>query len=67
MTWSIRPEDTGVETVDFVFTFNHFFDNVPPSVPVTLLDEAASAGRTFDRLIAEERHRFVSMALRIRW
>jgi hypothetical protein len=67
MTWSIRPEDTGVEAVDFVFTFNHFFDNAPPSVPTRFRDDAASAGRTFDRLIAEERHRFISMSLRIRW
>jgi hypothetical protein len=67
MTWTIRPEDTGVEAVEFVFTFNHFFDNAPPAVPAPFLDEAASAGRSFDRLVAEERHRFISMALRIRW
>jgi hypothetical protein len=67
MSWTIRPEDTGVEAVDFVFTFNHFFDNVPPVVPARFVDEAAAIGRLFDRVIAEERHRFISMSLRIRW
>jgi hypothetical protein len=67
MTWSIRPEDTGVEGVEFVFTFNHFFDNVPPFVPAKFIDDAAAAGRVLDRLIAEEGHRFVAMSLRIRW
>ena len=32
-----------------------------------LIDEAAANGRVFDRIIAEEGHRFVSMSLRVRW
>lgn len=67
MTWSIRPEETGLESVDFVLTFNHFFDNVPPILPPQAVADAAVAGRVFDRVIAEEGHRFVSMALRVRW
>ncbi|MEQ1731405.1 MAG: hypothetical protein ABL982_23795 [Vicinamibacterales bacterium] len=67
MTWTIRPEDTGLEAVDLVFTFNHFFDNVPPRLPQQLLDDAAAAGREFDRVVAERAHRFVSMSLRVRW
>jgi hypothetical protein len=67
MTWSIRPEDTGVEGVDFVFTFNHFFDNVPPMVPAAVVEEAAGAGLVLNPVTAEEGHRFVGMSLRIRW
>jgi hypothetical protein len=67
MTWNIRPEDTGVEGVDFVFTFNHFFDNVPPTIPASVVEEAAAAGQVFDRVAAEESHRFIGMSLRIRW
>jgi hypothetical protein len=67
MTWSIRPEETGLEGVDFIFTFNHFFDNAPPMLPQRVIDDAAAAGRVFDRVIAEEGHRFVSMSLRVRW
>jgi hypothetical protein len=67
MTWSLRTEETGLEGVDFIFTFNHFFDNVPPMLPQRVIDDAAAAGRVFDRLIAEEGHRFVSMSLRVRW
>jgi hypothetical protein len=67
MTWSIRPEETGLEGVDFVFTFNHFFDNVPPTLPLQFVADAASAGRVLDRLIAEQSHSFVAMSLRVRW
>ncbi len=67
MTWSIRPEETGLESVDFVFMFNHFFDNVPPRLPAQVVEDAALAGRTLDRVSAEEGHRFVSMSLRVRW
>jgi hypothetical protein len=67
MTWSIRPEDTGVERVEFVFTFNHFFDNVPPSLTPRMIADAMAAGRIYDRVIAEEAHRFVGMSLRVQW
>jgi hypothetical protein len=67
MTWSLQPGETGLEGVDFIFTFNHFFDNAPPMLPQRVIDDAAAAGRVFDRLIAEEGHRFVSMSLRVRW
>jgi hypothetical protein len=67
MTWSIRPEDTGIEGVDVVFTFNHFFDNVPPMLPGQIIQDAAAAGRVLARVMAEEGHRFVGMSLRIRW
>ncbi len=67
MTWSIRPEETGLESVDFVFTFNHFFDNVPPTLPARLVAEAAATGRVLTPVSAEEGHRFVSMSLRVRW
>ncbi|MEO8259102.1 MAG: hypothetical protein ABI868_17270 [Acidobacteriota bacterium] len=67
MTWSLRPEETGLENVDFVFTFNHFFDNVPPMLPAQVVTDAAAAGRVIDRLSGEQRHRFVSMSLRVRW
>lgn len=67
MTWTIRPEDTGVEGVDFVFTLNHFFDNVPPTVPPQVIDAAVAAGRQLDRVSAEQSHRYVAMSLRIKW
>ncbi len=67
MTWSIRPEETGLESVDFVFTFNHFFDSVPPVLPAQFVADAAAAGRVIFPVSAEEGHRFVSMSLRVRW
>jgi hypothetical protein len=36
-------------------------------LPQRVVDDAAAAGRVFDRIIAEEGHRFVSMSLRVRW
>jgi hypothetical protein len=67
MTWSIRPEDSGLERVDFVFTLNHFFDNVPPALTPRIIADALAAGRVYDRVTAEEAHRFVSMSLRVQW
>lgn len=67
MTWTIRPAETGVEAVDFVFTFNHFFDNVPPALPAVFLDEARESGRVLSPIVAQQSHRFVAMSLRIRW
>ncbi len=67
MTWTIRPEETGLESVDLVFTFNHFFDSAPPRLPQPTIADAAAAGRAFDRTVAEQSHRFVAMSLRVRW
>lgn len=67
MSWNIRPEDSGVESVAFVFAFNHFYDNAPPSLPSEVVADAAAAGRVFDRLSAEQAHRSVSMSLRVQW
>jgi hypothetical protein len=67
MVWSVRSEQTGLESVDVVFTFNHHFDNVPPSLPAEMVAEAAAAGRAFVRLSAEQRHRVLALSLKLRW
>ncbi len=67
MTWSIRREQTGLESVEFVATLNHFFDNVPPQVPAALIDETLAAGRRVVNAQAERSHRVVAMSLRMRW
>jgi len=67
MVWSIRSEQTGLESVDAVFTFNHHFDNVPPALPEAMIADAAEAGREFIRVTAEQRHRVLALSLRLRW
>lgn len=67
MTWSIRREQTGLESVEFVATLNHFFDNVPPRVPDALVEETLAAGRRIVNPQAERSHRVVAMSLRMRW
>ncbi len=67
MVWSIRSEQTGLESVDVVFTFNHHFDNVPPTLPVAMMEDAAAAGREFVRATAEQRHRVLALSLKLRW
>jgi hypothetical protein len=67
MVWSIRSDQTGLESVDVVFTFNHHFDNVPPSLPATMIDDAEAAGRAFARATAEQRHRVLALSLKLRW
>jgi hypothetical protein len=67
MNWAIRQEQTGLESVGFVVTVNHHFDNVPPAVPGDVIADAAAAGRVLSRTSAESGHRFVSMGLKLRW
>ncbi len=67
MTWSIRQDQTGLENVDVIFTFNHFFDNVPPALPQSLINTAAAAGRKYVATEAERSHKLVALTLRLRW
>lgn len=67
MVWTVRSEQTGLESVDVVFTFNHHFDNVPPSLPADLVADALAAGRAFSRVNAEQRHRVLALSLKLRW
>ncbi len=67
MVWSIRQDQTGMENVDLVATLNHYYDNVPPQLAASLVADSAAAGRTFNRTIADESHRFVTISLRLRW
>lgn len=67
MSATIRKEQTGLENVELVFTFNHYYDNVPPALPQSLVSSTLAAGRVFDRTAAEGTHRVIALALRLRW
>ncbi len=67
MVWRIQSQQTGLESVDVVFTFNHHFDNVPPSLPVSLVEGVRAAGREFVTTTAEQRHRVIALSLKLRW
>ena len=67
MVWRIQSQQTGLESVDVVFTFNHHFDNVPPSLPAGLVEEVRAAGRDFVTTTAEQRHRVIALSLKLRW
>lgn len=67
MAWTIKQDQTGLENVELLFTLNHFFDNVPPTLLASTIADAASQGRVFRTTSAEGRHRVVALALRLRW
>jgi hypothetical protein len=67
MEWTIKQEQTGLESVGFLVTVNHFFDNVPPTVPEAFVANALAAGRTLTRLEAERSHRVVALSLKLKW
>lgn len=67
LSWTIRSDQTGLENVDFVFTFNHYFDNVPPALPPSVVAQALENGRTFDKTVAERSHSYAAVSLRLRW
>lgn len=67
MEWTIKQEQTGLESVGFLVTVNHFFDNVPPVLPERFVADAALAGRTLTRFQAERSHRVVALSLKLKW
>lgn len=67
MIWGIRGDQTGLENVEFVLTFNHYFDNVPPALTEQTIAAEAARGRVFRATEAERSHRVTSLALRLRW
>jgi len=67
MTWSIKPEQTGLENVDITVAYNHYFDNVPPALPQSVINAAAANGRVFLATEAERSHRYVALTLKLRW
>jgi hypothetical protein len=67
MTWSIKPDQTGLENVDVTVSYNHYFDNVPPALPQSVIDAAAANGRVFLATEAEHSHRYVALTLKLRW
>lgn len=67
MEWTIKEEQTGLESVGFLVTVNHFFDNVPPAVPQAIVTETLATGRTLDRTAAEPSHRVVALSLKLKW
>ena len=67
LAWSVKQDETGLENVEFVITFNHYFDNVPPSLSPSVIAAELARGRVFTATEAERSHRFVALALRLRW
>lgn len=67
MVWTIRGATSGVESVDLVATLSHFYDNVPPALPASVVADAATARVRYNRTIADESHRLATIALRLRW
>lgn len=67
MTWSIKQGQTGLENVDVIFSFNHFFDNVPPRLPQSLINTAATNNRKYVATEAERSHQLVALTLKLRW
>ncbi len=67
MTWSIKQDQTGLENVDVVVTFNHFYDNVPPALPQSLIDSAAAGNRVYVKTEADRSHRLIALTLKLRW
>ena len=67
LAWSLQQSQTGLENVEFVLTYNHHFDNVPPRLTPAMIAAELGRGRVFTNTEAEGSHRLVSLALRLRW
>lgn len=67
LSWSLKGDQTGLENVEFVLTYNHYFDNVPPALSAQLIADEMAKGRVFQSAEAEGSHRVVALALRLRW
>lgn len=67
LAWSLKQDATGLENVEFVVTFNHYFDNVPPALTPSMVAAELAKGRVFRSIEAEGSHRLIALALRLRW
>lgn len=67
LTWTLQSDDTGAENVGVVFKFDHYFDNLPPSMPAELVAKEKEAGRQLKRTAAEGAHRLFSLELKVSW
>jgi hypothetical protein len=67
LAWSLPQAQTGLENVEFVLTYNHFYDNVPPALPVSVIVAELAKGRRFTETHAESSHQLLALALRVRW
>lgn len=67
LSWSLKGDQTGLENVEFVLTYNHYFDNVPPSLSAQVIADELAKGRVFRAVEAEGSHRVIALALRLRW
>lgn len=67
LTWSVPQAQTGLENVEFALTYNHYFDNLPPSLTAATIAAELARGRVFSATEAEGSHRVVVLSLRLRW
>ena len=67
LAWALPQTQTGLENVEFVLTYNHYFDNVPPTLSPAMIAAEMARGRVFTNAEAEGSHRVVALALRLRW
>jgi hypothetical protein len=67
LSWALRGDQTGLENVEFLLTFNHYFDNVPPALSAQTIADELAKGRVFRASEAERSHRVLALALRLRW
>jgi hypothetical protein len=67
MSWTVRREQTGLENVALVLTFNHFYDPVPPALPASLVSDALASGRQFEQTSAATTHKVTALSLRLTW
>lgn len=67
LAWTLRGDQTGLENVQFVLSFNHYLDNAPPQLTAETIAAELAKGRVFRRTDAERSHRVVVLSVRVRW
>lgn len=55
------------ETVGVVLKFEQRFDNVPPELPETVLQEERTAGNELEHRVAEKTHQILRLGVEVQW
>ncbi len=67
LSWAVKADERGAETLEFVVSLDDYYDNIPPELSADAIQKELNNGRRYLRTAAQKHHQFVALSLRLRW
>lgn len=67
LSWAVKADERGAETLEFVVSLDDYYDNIPPELSADAIQRELNNGRRYLRTAAQKHHQFVALSLRLRW